>query len=78
MAKYLYWIINRDLCITYPEGMITALGNTALKTGLICSFTSVTPIKKDTLYPKWGAHWLRYLAVFCLVLPLLATWCRGL
>jgi len=33
--------IIRDLSITYPEGMITALGNTALKTGSICSVTPV-------------------------------------
>ncbi len=31
--------------------MITALGNTALKTGSICSFTPVIPINKGSLTP---------------------------
>ncbi len=33
--------IIRGLSITYPEGMITALGNTALKIDSICSVTPV-------------------------------------
>jgi len=56
-------LISRDLCITYPEGMITALGNTALKTGSICSFTPVIPIKEghtdSAISPVFALSYLR-------------------
>jgi len=58
------------LCITYPEGMIAVLGDTALKTGSICSFISVIPTKKghctqseghtdSTISPVFSLSYLR-------------------